>query len=112
MAVWFGYVMPFHERGAVAIGGTPWQSADVTRFCCETPAKPIHKGAPDSTNDPVRRCAVCFLTALLQTAPVVEWSIPKLTLLCVLEVTPCGDITYPPAITVPFSRGPPDFFFV
>ncbi len=104
--------MPFHERGAVTLGGTAWQSADVSRFCCETPAKPHHKGVPNSTNDPVRRCAVCFLTALLQTAPVVEWSIPKLTLLQVLDVVSRGDITDPPTLTTPFSRGPPAFFSV
>jgi hypothetical protein len=101
LVTWFGYVMPCHERGAVAIAGAS------VAGCCDRP--PNHHG-PSPVNDPVRRCAVCRITAVLQTAPPFHWTLPRPTLLALLPVRVQSDLTGNPALTAPLGRDPPASF--
>ena len=115
---WFGVFAPGHERGRFSMpGSTP---ADT---CCPSGSAPTqkpeaiascHGEAKDHSNspakgDPVARCAVCFVTARLQTPVDIAFDPPSFTLLAVLPVLEAASLEGI-HIRIPIeARGPPAF---
>ena len=69
--LWFGMVLPGHERGAIRVPGAQSKSADTTaceRTCCHrTSSNPDERGIPESPIDSGGDCAVCHLIGTLDT---------------------------------------------
>src|SRR5688572_23818410 len=74
---WFGLYVPVHQRGAIPID-TGRQSESV-QGCCVGHDNQVPDDPAQRPDDPVRRCAVCYLTAKLDVPPTLD-----------LSILPCG----------------------
>lgn len=81
LAVWFGVVVPGHERGQIVLPGYEaprhcgTTSASQTASSASTPSTccPVSRPDGDSEPDsPVQRCAICYIVATLTVPPPID----------------------------------------
>ena len=91
--LWFGVLVPVHNRGQIAVAGSGCDSAPA----CHASRPPCHQQAPDPPARPTRACAVCYFIAGLDAPPPVT----------VVETLlgPAGTVD-PPAPRAPVSVRP------
>ena len=99
-AVWFGVVVPGHQRGAISFPGSAVSTADLP---------PCHqKKLPKSPTSPAKpaQCVICTLAAMTSPPPAIE-AVPELSYRESL-VVPAPEVSFALHIPLPFSeRGPP-----
>jgi len=120
---WFGVFAPGHERGRFSLPGMkpdaccPGEAAPKTEVadasCHDEPAD--HSSSPAKQGgDPVARCAVCYVSARLQTPVDIAFDPPSFTLLAILPVLEAAslegidiriptDARGPPAVALPLA---------
>jgi hypothetical protein len=106
-AFWLNVVVPGHKRGIVQMPGAP--GGAVCACCCDQTGNSEQAGGSkkDSSQGSAATCAICNFAAHLSVPPIVDFTPPKLKLLCqaTSEVVR-GVIARNPLI--PFDgRGPP-----
>ena len=104
---WFGVIVPGHERGQIKLPGAgATQGCD---SCCDAPAS--HPKSSKEKADPAANCAICFLTAQLQTPTTIDLTLPHVGLLGVLPVLPLIALDGVRFIPTVQGRGPPVHLF-
>jgi len=109
--LWFGAVLPGHQRGAVRLpdgqtGGDAAAADDAADCPLCVAADDADPDAPPA--DPARCCAVCQFRATLTPPPVVDFEPPTARLRAVLPWRGIDDrLVRLPARTPFSSRGPP-----
>jgi hypothetical protein len=107
--LWFGVLVPVHNRGEITLPGSGTFQADRTGHACcaATPgpkrAEPCHAPAPARGGT----CAVCSFIAALDAPPPFTWVETRLGLAGTVDASRPDD---PPAArrALPFhSRAPP-----
>lgn len=83
--LWMGVVMPGHTRGVVRLPGMDNTQSAAAHCCCDTAgtcdmtdATAESETNDDPPADPAKCCAVCYLTATLNTPPPVTLYTPYL----------------------------------
>lgn len=114
LTLWFGVVVPGHERGQIVLPGYAApshcgtaSSADASSApkstCCPVP-EPDEPGKPA---DPITRCAVCYIVATLATPPPVDLAPQPTARVALLDQTP----SLAPEVATPhrpwLGRAPP-----
>ena len=67
--LWFGVLVPVHNRGQIAVAGSGDGDAGVTAHCGAE--QRCHRQSPASPPKPARACAVCFFIVGLDAPPPV-----------------------------------------
>ena len=65
--LWFGVLVPVHNRGQIAVAG----SGTTPASHCRAAKTRCHSQVPDAPPQPGRSCAVCFFIAGLDAPPPV-----------------------------------------
>ena len=109
--LWFGVLVPVHNRGEIAVaGGRPTALDAAKSHCHSAPAAESDVGGsqcPEKKPCPARACAVCFFVAGLDAPPPISVVVTRLGAAGVLDLPPPAEL--PAArVTLPFhSRAPP-----
>ena len=115
--VWFGVLVPVHNRGEIALpGGGP--SVAARRSCHAAPparvaaggrhcGDPRHCPQPERDDCPTRACAVCFFVAGLDAPPPVTTIVTRLGAAGVLDLPPPVQLPTPRSVLPFHSRAPP-----
>ena len=109
--LWFGVLVPVHNRGEIAVAGDRPATAGAARSHCHSApsaeADASGRHCPEKKPCPPRACAVCFFVAGLDAPPPVSTVVTRLGAAGVLDLPPPAEL--PAArVTLPFhSRAPP-----
>lgn len=105
-SVWFGLIIPGHQRGIVALPGTQQASGECPVLGGDSVQASCCKSQP-GRGDPVRHCAICKLVAMLDIPAAVNNDVPPLGLVGLADpVAPIA--VYPPStVSVHTGRAPP-----
>ena len=103
LAVWFGVIVPGHQRGAIKLPG-----AEQAENCCRL----TRDGAtPDKTpaprQDPGRHCAICYIAGLLEQPTTIDLPAIELRPLGELAVAESADLLSAESDHVFQGRAPP-----
>lgn len=120
LCLWFGLIVPAHQRGQVVRAGTcPDAQAGmtVTSGCCSTtpaPSAAPKDSTPDGRKKPaqpseqrVRCCAVCYIAATTQPTTEIRFVPPPFYLLAVLPPVPLSSLLGVDRTPDPRGRDPP-----
>ena len=110
MCLWFGIVVPGHERGLIKTPGPACDTALMS--CCPADTTCCPVGDPNSDrvparDDPAQNCALCDYLATLLTPPVAQLIMPRLGLIDVLPVPLHVTPHVAPARSIFGGRSPP-----
>jgi hypothetical protein len=92
LCLWFGVIVPGHRRGIVPLPGyeaadsccssPPTEQSDSRPSCCPTDDEASPASSPDDRpDDPVKRCAICYIVAMLNVPPAIDFVDPPSALL-------------------------------
>lgn len=114
LCLWFGVIMPGHERGQIVLPGGTGKS--VTRSCCamrggelavmDTNCDPQQQKQKPSREDQ-KRCALCQLIATLQVAQIPNLSLPPMGLLAISPPQRAIGVAHPAFSGPVLGRAPP-----
>jgi hypothetical protein len=110
--LWFGVLVPVHNRGEITLPGAEKSCHAAAKACCATGARLPDAGAhdpncPDPASRPSGPCAVCFFISGLHAPPPVTVVVTRLGLVGSHDSPVPQDL---PArrVTLPFhNRAPP-----
>ena len=112
VALWFGMVLPGHERGIVKLPGLDKASASdaascETRSSCHT-CCPTESGTGDSSTSPDSgHCAICYLIGVLDVPVAISFTLPDPQLLDCLSPAMRQSVAAVAMLDVTRERGPP-----
>jgi hypothetical protein len=116
-SLWFGVIVPGHERGAISVPGYKSPGAG-KQACAPRPAHcnscpapaddPAGPASPES--DPASHCAICHLTGVLDAPTAIVFAIPQAELLACLPPQAYHSIAGVLVLSIDRGRGPPSFF--
>jgi len=102
-ALWLNVLVPGHQRGCIQVPG-----AQAVASCplCEPHSSPVDS----KSHAPIDRsgtCAICFFAAHLSVPPRIDFTLPPLQLLGLVEAQTARNLVAR-LVQVPFDgRGPP-----
>lgn len=119
LSLWFGVIMPGHQRGAIAPPGEQPQVSK-SHSCCSMTGRPTAEARQPNANEkdtPAKRapggaghCAVCYLIATLNVPPAIDFGLERLGLLVITD-WPLPQVFHQTLTTSTFNRrGPPMMF--
>lgn len=113
LCLWFGVIVPGHERGQIKLPGTPDVSA--VKSCCamrggslvmmDFTSDPDRK--PKPTREDQKRCAMCQLIATLQVAHPPRLILFKMGLLAITPPQRSMGVSHPAYCGSICGRAPP-----
>jgi hypothetical protein len=110
--LWFGMLVPVHQRGQIQLPGSDNGASTVGISHCNRPDAPCHRKAAagkPQPNAPVNRenCAVCHFILGLHAPPPVTWYVERLGLVEVLAAQRHAAVPHCAAILPFHGRAPP-----
>lgn len=125
-SLWFGVIVPGHERGAIRVAGSDAHCNDASAVChvapvvqkpscshCPTTGKPLtQETAPAKPKpvDPSSHCAICKFIGVLDAPVMVTFDLPPSYLLSTLDPLPVEAIAAQSLLLSHRGRGPPHLF--
>jgi hypothetical protein len=104
--VWFGAIVPGHQRGVVLLPGVCEEGvSNASASCCA--AKHRDSDAPVAPS----KCAICYYTLTLSSAPVFALVVPRLGLLEVLPPVAPESVRALESRPLYYGRAPPAMRF-
>jgi hypothetical protein len=116
-SLWFGVIVPGHERGAIRMPGTEPKAAAGEPTChtqkncqhCPTTGQPLTP-SDNAPADPSSHCAICHFIGVLDAPVALTFTIPEAELLASLPPTAYQSIAGVAVLSVDRGRGPPTLF--
>jgi hypothetical protein len=113
--LWFGMLVPIHQRGQIQLPGSSSSSSSATAEAtshCSRPDAPCHRKAHDGKQPPGKptnpeNCAVCHFILGLHVPPPVTWCVERLGLVEVLTVERQAGMAHSATILPFHCRAPP-----
>lgn len=116
-SLWFGIIVPGHERGAIRVAGADVLDAGDGSDTCHTVKTCDHcpiTGKPKETAptpvDPSSHCAICKFIGVLDAPVMIAFDLPSTHLLAVLDPPVLESLAGIRFISMDRGRGPPCLF--
>ncbi|MEX2214014.1 MAG: hypothetical protein WD768_07800 [Phycisphaeraceae bacterium] len=115
LALWFGMILPGHERGVIqlpgyaAAPGSDQASDCATQSSCSSccPTQSSGGKSDSSKNRAPGHCAICYLLGVLDVPVTIAFTLPDPQLLDCLSPAMCQSIASVASLDITRERGPP-----
>jgi len=112
-SLWFGVIVPGHERGAICVPGADTDSSKschAEKTCGSCHETPADSQTPADDPNPSSHCAICHLIGVLDAPTTIHFVIPEAELLACLPLPSCDGIAAVALLSTHRDRGPPILF--
>ena len=115
-SLWFGIIVPGHERGAIRVAGADANEAGdgschtVKKSACDhcpTQSVPSGDQPAKAPSDPSQHCAICKFIGVLDAPTIITFDLPAVYLLSVLDPPTFECVRGVDHFFISCSRGPP-----
>ena len=118
-SLWFGIIVPGHERGAIRVAGADANEAadgschTVKKSACDhCPTQSVPSGDQPAKvpSDPSQHCAICKFIGVLDAPTVIQFALPTVELMGILDPPALTSIASLSVLSIDRGRGPPSLF--